>query len=84
MTIVGSGSRTFLRAFGQGSPAWTQALGHGDAGAARPGHAEALPAFERENREYFARGGPDRGDACFAQFAALLRSSRPPQARSVR
>jgi ribosomal-protein-alanine N-acetyltransferase len=49
-----------------------------------PGHAEALLAFERENREYFARGGPDRGDACFAQFAALLRSSRPPQARSVR
>jgi len=33
----------------------------------RAGHAEALPGFERENREYFARAVPDRGDAYFAE-----------------
>jgi [ribosomal protein S5]-alanine N-acetyltransferase len=38
----------------------------------RPDHARALLAFERENREYFARTVPDRGDAYFtpAGFAA--------------
>ncbi|WP_210588260.1 GNAT family N-acetyltransferase [Streptomyces sp. GESEQ-35] len=36
----------------------------------RPDHADALLAFERENREYFARAIPDRGDAYFADFAA--------------
>ncbi|MEE1940565.1 GNAT family N-acetyltransferase [Streptomyces sp. TRM 70361] len=36
----------------------------------RAGHAPALLAFERENREYFARSVPDRGDAYFAGFAA--------------
>ncbi|HEX5569039.1 MAG TPA: GNAT family N-acetyltransferase, partial [Streptomyces sp.] len=42
----------------------------------RAGHAPALLAFERENREYFARSVPDRGDAYFTEFdarhAALL------------
>ncbi|MFE4358224.1 N-acetyltransferase [Kitasatospora xanthocidica] len=35
----------------------------------RPDHAEALLAFERANRAYFARSIPDRGDAYFAGFA---------------
>ncbi|AJE43243.1 GNAT family N-acetyltransferase [Streptomyces nodosus] len=34
-----------------------------------PHHARALLAFERENREYFARFVSDRGDAYFAEFA---------------
>ncbi|GGR43122.1 GNAT family N-acetyltransferase [Streptomyces aurantiogriseus] len=33
-------------------------------------HAEALLAFERENRAYFARSIPDRGDTYFTEFAA--------------
>lgn len=36
----------------------------------RADHADALLAFERENREYFAAVIPDRGDDYFAQFAA--------------
>ncbi|WP_432052856.1 GNAT family N-acetyltransferase [Streptomyces xiamenensis] len=32
-------------------------------------HASALLAFERENRAWFARSVPDRGDAYFARFA---------------
>lgn len=35
----------------------------------RADHADALLAFERENREYFARSVPDRGDAYFTGFA---------------
>ncbi|WP_030592775.1 GNAT family N-acetyltransferase [Streptomyces anulatus] len=35
----------------------------------RPDHAEALLAFERENRAYFAASIPDRGDDYFAAFA---------------
>ncbi|MBM0259055.1 GNAT family N-acetyltransferase [Micromonospora sp. 4G55] len=35
-----------------------------------PDHAPALLTFERENRAYFARSVPDRGDDYFAQFAA--------------
>ncbi|MEU1419158.1 GNAT family N-acetyltransferase [Kitasatospora sp. NPDC005751] len=35
----------------------------------RADHAPALLAFERENREYFARSVPDRGDDYFAAFA---------------
>jgi ribosomal-protein-alanine N-acetyltransferase len=31
----------------------------------RAGHADALLAFEKDNREYFARSVPDRGDAYF-------------------
>ncbi|MFF8957528.1 GNAT family N-acetyltransferase [Streptomyces sp. NPDC014894] len=36
----------------------------------REDHAAALLVFERENREYFARSVPDRGDAYFAGFPA--------------
>lgn len=40
------------------------------------GHAEAVLAFERRNRDWFARAVTDRGDAFFAgfdaDFAALL------------
>jgi [ribosomal protein S5]-alanine N-acetyltransferase len=36
----------------------------------RADHADALLAFERENREYFAAVIPDRGDDYFAEFAA--------------
>ncbi|MFG1903441.1 GNAT family N-acetyltransferase [Micromonospora carbonacea] len=32
-------------------------------------HADALLRFERDNRAYFARWVPDRGDAYFAGFA---------------
>ncbi|MFF0745092.1 GNAT family N-acetyltransferase [Streptomyces sp. NPDC004111] len=35
----------------------------------RAEHAPALLAFERANRAYFAAAVPDRGDACFAEFA---------------
>ncbi|TXS39670.1 N-acetyltransferase [Streptomyces sp. uw30] len=44
----------------------------------RADHADAVLAFERENREYFARTVPDRGDEYFtlagfvARHAALL------------
>lgn len=34
----------------------------------RPGHAPALLAFEQENRAYFAKSIPDRGDDYFARF----------------
>ena len=34
------------------------------------GHAGALLRFERDNREFFARSVPDRGDDYFAGFAA--------------
>ncbi|MBC9727338.1 GNAT family N-acetyltransferase [Streptomyces sp. TRM68367] len=42
----------------------------------RADHAEALLAFERENRAYFARSVPDRGDAYFTRsgFAARHRA----------
>jgi ribosomal-protein-alanine N-acetyltransferase len=36
----------------------------------RADHADALLAFERANRAYFARSVPDRGDAYFAGFPA--------------
>ncbi|NDL56587.1 GNAT family N-acetyltransferase [Phytoactinopolyspora mesophila] len=36
----------------------------------RPDHAQALLTFEQENRAYFARSVPDRGDAYFAEFSA--------------
>ncbi|MFD0272293.1 GNAT family N-acetyltransferase [Kitasatospora sp. NPDC127111] len=35
----------------------------------RADHADAVLAFERANREYFARSVPDRGDAYFHRFA---------------
>jgi len=34
------------------------------------GHADAVLAFERENRAYFAASIPDRGDEYFASFPA--------------
>ncbi|MFH9267713.1 GNAT family N-acetyltransferase [Streptomyces sp. NPDC017546] len=40
----------------------------------RPDHAEALLAFERENRAYFAASIPDRGDDYFAAFAERHRA----------
>ncbi|MCT7353999.1 GNAT family N-acetyltransferase [Streptomyces sp. 15-116A] len=48
-------------------------------------HADALLAFERENRAYFARTVPDRGDAFFTPtgFAARLASLRAEQEAGV-
>ncbi|MFB6980904.1 GNAT family N-acetyltransferase [Streptomyces scopuliridis] len=40
----------------------------------RADHADALLEFERENRAYFARSVPDRGDAYFADFASRHRA----------
>ncbi|MFD0266385.1 GNAT family N-acetyltransferase [Streptomyces sp. NPDC127106] len=40
----------------------------------RADHADALLAFERQNRAYFARFVPDRGAAYFADFAARHRA----------
>ncbi|MFZ3492631.1 GNAT family N-acetyltransferase [Streptomyces sp. 5.8] len=40
----------------------------------RADHEGALLAFERDNRAYFARSVPDRGDAYFAEFAARHRA----------
>ncbi|MEV6651963.1 GNAT family N-acetyltransferase [Streptomyces sp. NPDC051219] len=40
----------------------------------RDDHAPALLAFEQENREYFARSVPDRGDAYFAEFPSRHRA----------
>ncbi|MGW6688326.1 GNAT family N-acetyltransferase [Streptomyces sp. NPDC054961] len=40
----------------------------------RADHRDSLLAFERENREYFARSVPDRGDAYFAEFDARHRA----------
>ncbi|TDC19873.1 N-acetyltransferase [Streptomyces sp. 8K308] len=46
-------------------------------------HAAALLAFERENRAYFARSIPDRGDAYFAEFAATHRARLDEQEAGV-
>ncbi|MFF1903306.1 GNAT family N-acetyltransferase [Kitasatospora sp. NPDC058218] len=46
----------------------------------RADHAPALLAFERENREYFARSVPDRGDGYFAEFADRHRALLAEQA----
>lgn len=40
----------------------------------RADHEDALLAFERDNRAYFARSVPDRGDVYFAEFAARHRA----------
>src|SRR5690606_19113178 len=40
----------------------------------RADHAPAVLAFELENPEDFSRSIPDRGDAYFAEFAALHRA----------
>lgn len=49
----------------------------------RPDHADALLAFERENRRYFTRFISDRGDAYFADFAAMLRDRLAEQDAGV-
>ncbi|MEU3569638.1 GNAT family N-acetyltransferase [Kitasatospora sp. NPDC036755] len=49
----------------------------------RPDHAEALLAFERANRAYFARSIPDRGDAYFAEFAERHAALLAEQAEGV-
>jgi ribosomal-protein-alanine N-acetyltransferase len=46
----------------------------------RPEHAPALLVFERDNREYFARSIPDRGDDFFEHFDARLRALLEEQA----
>ncbi|WP_375504764.1 GNAT family N-acetyltransferase [uncultured Jatrophihabitans sp.] len=45
----------------------------------RSGHAEAVLAFERGNRAYFATSISDRGDAFFEQFAARFQDSLAEQ-----
>ncbi|MFF2601221.1 GNAT family N-acetyltransferase [Streptomyces californicus] len=40
----------------------------------RADHAEAVLAFECENRAYFAASVPDRGDGYFAEFAVRHRA----------
>lgn len=49
----------------------------------RADHADALLAFERQNREYFARSIPDRGDAYFAGFAARHEALLAEQAAGI-
>ncbi|MFE2915657.1 GNAT family N-acetyltransferase [Kitasatospora indigofera] len=49
----------------------------------RDDHAQALLAFERENREYFARTVPDRTDAYFAGFDARHRALLAEQEAGV-
>ncbi|WP_367041734.1 GNAT family N-acetyltransferase [Streptomyces sp. Je 1-332] len=46
----------------------------------RAEHAPALLAFERENRAYFAKSVPDRGDAYFTEFDARLAALLAEQA----
>lgn len=46
----------------------------------RADHAPALLAFERENRAYFAKHVPDRGDAYFTDFDARHASLLAEQA----
>ncbi|WP_431043605.1 GNAT family N-acetyltransferase [Streptomyces sp. P1-3] len=49
----------------------------------RADHAAPLLAFERENRAYFARSIPDRGDAYFAEFDARHRALLAEQEAGV-
>ncbi|MFB7244059.1 GNAT family N-acetyltransferase [Streptomyces populi] len=49
----------------------------------RPDHAPALLSFERENRAYFAATIPDRGDAFFDRFDAVLRERLDEQATGL-
>lgn len=49
----------------------------------RTDHADALFAFERANRAYFARTVPDRGDAYFAGFADRHRALLAEQEAGV-
>jgi ribosomal-protein-alanine N-acetyltransferase len=43
------------------------------------GHAEAVLAFEQDNRAYFARSISDRGDAFFEHFAGCFQESLTDQ-----
>ncbi|MFG1675253.1 GNAT family N-acetyltransferase [Micromonospora sp. NPDC049282] len=47
------------------------------------GHAPAVLRFERENRAYFARFVPDRGDEYFAGFAARHAALLDEQERGI-
>ena len=49
----------------------------------RDDHAVRLLAFERENRAYFARIIPDRGDAYFEEFEARHASLLADQAAGI-
>lgn len=49
----------------------------------RSDHAPALLEFEQENRAYFARSIPDRGDDYFAHFDARNRDLLDEQAAGV-
>ena len=49
----------------------------------RPGHAQAVLAFELANRSYFAASISDRGDAYFDQFAEQHRALLAEQESSV-
>ena len=46
-------------------------------------HADALLAFERENREYFAQSIADRGDEFFANFTEMLQARLAEQTEGV-
>ncbi|WP_328991846.1 GNAT family N-acetyltransferase [Kribbella sp. NBC_01245] len=46
-------------------------------------HGPAVLAFERENRAYFAKTVPDRGDAYFAEFDVRLAALLAEQATGV-
>ncbi|MEU1896036.1 GNAT family N-acetyltransferase [Streptomyces pristinaespiralis] len=47
------------------------------------GHADALLAFERDNRAYFAAHVPDRGDDYFTHFAARHAALLAEQAAGI-
>ncbi|MFI5829966.1 GNAT family N-acetyltransferase [Streptomyces sp. NPDC051578] len=49
----------------------------------RADHEDALLAFERKNRAYFARTVPDRGDAYFADFPGRHRALLAEQEAGV-
>ena len=49
----------------------------------RADHADALLAFERENREFFAASIPDRGDGYFTEFGTLLAERLAEQGAGV-
>src|SRR5688572_17842537 len=46
-------------------------------------HGPAILAFERENRAYFAKSVPDRGDAFFTEFDVRLAALLAEQAAGV-
>jgi len=48
-----------------------------------PDHADALLAFERENRAYFAASIADRGDEFFTNFTEILHARLAEQAEGV-